>query len=332
MRIPFVHWTRNKEIDHIETISKDKPETIIAVSDVHLGYGDQEDQNGPHSNYDGFAGFLKQLGEEIDCDHLVICGDFLDLWRRDLLGVVIENTDMLNLLREVREKSIQLHFVVGNHDYHLRKFDWNIDRSDVDLQFHKGLKLIDSSTSQNIEYTFLHGDEFDKWQFKMLYDFLCMSNDFSGDLMEDVWQKYLRKTKRLGRIITYIIGNVWKRKARGKIMDPTGRKYLPAEDRFSDIVHILAECKKEGLNPRKRLPDLEKQAFKYAEKKGPLIFGHTHLPFVWHGKNSVANTGSWVFDSKKTKVTNSYLAIKQGTMELYSYSQGESKRLATLEF
>ena len=64
-----------------------KDEKIIAVSDVHLGYNE--------CNKNEFNSFINNIDEN-NCNRLVICGDFLDMWRRETVGVVLENIDKLN--------------------------------------------------------------------------------------------------------------------------------------------------------------------------------------------------------------------------------------------
>ncbi|MGP8331891.1 MAG: metallophosphoesterase, partial [Methanosarcinaceae archaeon] len=60
--------------------------TIIVVSDVHLGY--------KNCNKKDFNDFLDELNKRNDLNNIVICGDFIDMWRRDLVGVMLENADI----------------------------------------------------------------------------------------------------------------------------------------------------------------------------------------------------------------------------------------------
>ena len=91
---------------------------IIAVSDVHLGHvnaGRTEN----FSDKNNFISFLDSLAKRDDITDFVICGDLLDMWRRDMVGVTIENLDILNRFRTLQSK-MKIHYLAGNHDYHVR--------------------------------------------------------------------------------------------------------------------------------------------------------------------------------------------------------------------
>jgi len=84
---------------------------IIAVSDVHLGYSLSDKEN--------FGKFLDDLAKKGninkngDINHFVICGDLLDMWRRDMAGVTIENLDILSKLQNLKNlnPSIEVHYL-----------------------------------------------------------------------------------------------------------------------------------------------------------------------------------------------------------------------------
>lgn len=66
----------------------------VVVSDVHLGTED--------SNREKFADFIDNLGDDVE--HLVLLGDIFDLWRRDPIGVLLENVDIVQKLLELGAK------------------------------------------------------------------------------------------------------------------------------------------------------------------------------------------------------------------------------------
>jgi UDP-2,3-diacylglucosamine pyrophosphatase LpxH len=99
---------------------------IIIVSDVHLGY-DKSDKD----NFDRFIDSeLEKLDEN---DHLVLLGDIVDFWRKNSIDVTVEykketwkgeikTTNKEGLIIKKlydlkKKKRIQVHYVVGNHDY-----------------------------------------------------------------------------------------------------------------------------------------------------------------------------------------------------------------------
>ena len=95
---------------------------IIAVSDVHLGYLKEDDSKQSLSNKSGFCDLLRDIEARDDIDRLVICGDMLDMWRRDMVGVTIENLDVLNMLQSLSDKKkIKVYYLAGNHDTPLLK-------------------------------------------------------------------------------------------------------------------------------------------------------------------------------------------------------------------
>jgi len=84
----------------------------VAVSDTHLGF-DQYDN-------DAFRRFVKDfLCKQERIDHLILLGDFLDLWRRKNSKLIKENKEILKQLVELKgaDKIGEIHYVIGNHDY-----------------------------------------------------------------------------------------------------------------------------------------------------------------------------------------------------------------------
>jgi UDP-2,3-diacylglucosamine pyrophosphatase LpxH len=157
--------------------------TTIVVSDVHLGY--------KKCNKKDFNAFLEYLSKREDINHIVICGDFLDMWRRDLAGVVLENADIFDKLQNLQNKlqnlqkpGMTVDYVAGNHDYHVSKFK----NFGYQFAFHDELSL----TMDGIKYKFLHGYEFDRGQDKIYFDALCYSTDEVGDIADNAWEIYNR--------------------------------------------------------------------------------------------------------------------------------------------
>ena len=86
--------------------------TIIAFSDVHLGYEESDSAD--------FMEFLEYLEARDDIKHIVIVGDFIDLWRRDVVGLEFELSSYIEKLKKL-QKRCNVHYVIGNHDFHLRE-------------------------------------------------------------------------------------------------------------------------------------------------------------------------------------------------------------------
>ena len=87
---------------------------IIVTSDQHLGY--------VNSNADDFKDFLDYTSKRNDVQTLVLLGDLVDMWRRDVSGIFLEFSEIVDQLLKMRKsKAIQIYIVAGNHDYHLLK-------------------------------------------------------------------------------------------------------------------------------------------------------------------------------------------------------------------
>ncbi len=298
-----------------------RDENIIAVSDVHLGYRDKENKN-IKCNKKEFNNFINSI-KETECNRLVICGDFLDMWRRDPVGVILENVDTFNSLKELKEsKNISINFVVGNHDFYLRHFKEG-DYA-YDFSFDRSIKITDAN--ENREYWFLHGDKFDIIQNELFYDPLCLANDDVGQLAEMAWQIYLQGLswwKKIWKIITRFGQN---------LVEPV----KPAETRFeTDLLSLI--CNQPSNSPEitklldlVKFPDVERNAIEWAtnqEKLLTLTFGHTHKPFIHiEAGKSIANTGSWVNPTNPTP-PNTYVKITEFQQTLWSFKDNKHKKI-----
>ena len=150
----------------------------IVVSDVHLGT--------ELSNRDRFINFIENL--ENDVDHFVLLGDILDFWRRDPVGVLLENADIIQKLMSI-EPEINVSYIVGNHDFHLIRFPQSYFGAKFDLK--RDLSLEYGET----KYRFIHGHQIENKQFGTLKtyetfaDALCMAGDDVGKAADMIWEK-----------------------------------------------------------------------------------------------------------------------------------------------
>jgi UDP-2,3-diacylglucosamine pyrophosphatase LpxH len=238
----------------------------IVVSDVHLGI--------PDSNRDKFMDFIDNLGTDVE--RLVLLGDIFDFWRRDPVGVLLENIDIVQKLLSL-EPRINVHFVIGNHDFHLIKFP----RSYFGITFNLNYDL--SLEYGGTTYHFLHGYQLEHKRFgrsldiyEAFADKLCMAGDDVGHAADAIWN---------------VIGG-----GSSIVRERTNKIIQPPEDRdlgkLKDYAFDLVNPEGEGIY------------------KGEfLVYGHTHEPFLDDDKR-VANTGSWV------KPSASYLEIDAGGIQL----------------
>lgn len=222
--------------------------TILALSDVHLGFD--------RSEKDAFIDFLDWLAARTDISDLVIIGDFLDMWRRDLAGVVFENAEMLQTVAGLKSK-FKVHYVVGNHDYYLVE----LKNHEYQFDFTTSLEL----TQAGRKITFKHGWEFDPSMPEPVFEPFCKTTDDEGQRLSDAFD-YVTS------------GWSWWRKLReeSKLMDQLEEMLEPAESRLAKTVDII-----------------NRQACSSVKDGEVLVFGHTHRPFI-NKKENVANTGSWI--------------------------------------
>ncbi|HEY3421488.1 MAG TPA: metallophosphoesterase [Methanomassiliicoccales archaeon] len=262
----------------------------MVVSDVHLG-SDKCDKT-------AFNGFLNSLGEDNDLTDLVLLGDIVDMWRRDASGVFLENMDTVRIIKDLGNR-INVHWVAGNHDYHLLKLKNRAPHYNYPFEFHETLELTDGPHT----YRFMHGYEFeygDEIRFiKPILEMLChVMSDAEGVPEDEMWVS-----------ITKIMADI----------------------HYSAFSHLL-EGKDLTVNrrslhdtPAERLKDkLEKlEARSFDEIRGKagtvLVFGHTHHPFINIGE-SLVNAGSWVRDAEPH---NTFVVLEEGKPRLFVFGGRE---------
>jgi len=252
---------------------------IVVASDQHLGY--------TNSNAGAFSSFLDDLSRRSDVDTLVILGDFVDMWRRDVSGLFLEFNDILEKVLTLK-KQMKVYCVAGNHDFHLLK----LTEAGYPLTFLRELTL----QGDGVTYVLKHGWEFDPDQREPIMELLCYNlSDESGNVRSDVWEN-----------LTKVGGVV-------KSLQDLVDKHL-GQDKY--IQHLMAP-------PNVRLSgtysDVENKAISSVLPGQILVFGHTHHPFLSKSKN-VANSGSWVSDET---VTNTYVELEGTDVRIMSQGVGD---------
>jgi UDP-2,3-diacylglucosamine pyrophosphatase LpxH len=283
---------------------------IIAVSDLHLGYLKKDDKKQSLSNKSGFCDLLEDLDARDDINHLVICGDMLEMWRRDMVGVTIENIDVLNKLKSLSKK-IDVHYLAGNHDYHIR----HLKRSSYPFGFseckdpRKGIILKDGGKS----YVFKHGYDLEPGmaQSEHIFDLLCSTSDEAGEFksqiyssLGELWNQGKHKWESADFGFTEffaVVDKIWKPN------DKVKRKFLD-DNKISKNPHERMQTEK----------DFDFKALKeYLANEPTLVFGHTHKPF--HYEN-IINLGSWLITYP---IHSTYLEINDGQERLLVYPTGK---------
>lgn len=261
----------------------------IAVSDMHLG--------AEGSNRDRFINFIDNI--EDDVDRLVLLGDIFDFWRRDPVGVLLENIEIVGKLMSL-EPEINVFYVVGNHDFHLIRFPQSYFGVKFDIRYDLSLEY------GGTKYRFIHGHQLENKQFGTLEmyetfaDALCMAGDDVGKAADMIWKKIGEGGGILDMIRNFLGISMYSSNPRPKATLPWIR------ERIGEII----------LKPEERnLKKYEEYAIELIDEeyKGEfLIYAHSHEPFVKVEKN-IANTGSWVEGS------SDYLEIDARGVALKSY-------------
>jgi UDP-2,3-diacylglucosamine pyrophosphatase LpxH len=121
---------------------------VVAVSDVHLGTEKSEEA--------AFNEFLGSLPDDKELTDLVLLGDIVDMWHRDASGMFLENMDTIKTIRDLKSR-LRVHWVAGNHDYHLLRLKNRAPHYHYPFEFKESLELKDGSHT----YRFMHGYEFE---------------------------------------------------------------------------------------------------------------------------------------------------------------------------
>jgi len=146
----------------------------LFVSDIHLG------------NHKSQAGKLLEVLKDIECENLVIVGDFIDLtslkkkfyWNAD------HSTVIQKVLRASR-KGVKVTYILGNHDFYLRGLikDENINIGDITI-----CDEMYYETSKGEKIYICHGDQFDG--FIRLHPFLYVLGDWAYEFSFKINKAY----------------------------------------------------------------------------------------------------------------------------------------------
>ena len=264
---------------------------IVVVSDVHLGSDKCEKA--------AFNSFLKTLHEG-DATDLVLLGDIVDMWRRDASGVFLENMDTVDILKGLREK-LKIHWVAGNHDYHLLKLKNRAPHYDYPFEFHETLELVDGDHT----YVFKHGYEYEygnEMKFiRPVLEVLChVMSDAEGVPEDEMWVN-------ITKMMADLHYSAFSHHLEGKELTISHRSLHDSpEQRLKDK---LLKVEKRALDEVNGSPDRT------------LIFGHTHHPFI-NTEENLVNSGSWVNEATPH---NTYVELEKGRPRLFVYGGGEIK-------
>ncbi|HOT94150.1 MAG TPA: metallophosphoesterase family protein [Methanoregulaceae archaeon] len=244
---------------------------ILVASDLHAGH--------PDAAVPEFLRFLDAC-ESCGAETLVLLGDIFDLWRRKNGPLLVEHAGLLERLLHLGK--VDLHYVVGNHDYALLELAGRAGgRGPFPLK--KRLLIEDQGRTT----LFIHGYDLEVLgaleplsveAYEALSARMCAVGDFGGAAAGRLVELYSRGLDLVARRETLS---------------------RPAHERPTlDGAEALA------LSPARHL-------LLGMEVGDRLVYGHTHRPSV-SPDGLVANPGSWVHDGAAL----SYLRIEDDEVAL----------------
>ena len=244
---------------------------IVVVSDTHLG---TEDIGPGYANRGAFTEFLCYVRDELQPDHLILNGDIEDLWRRDMRSVTRDDFDVFAAFEECSDRGIDVHYVLGNHDWYARKDTAAGRRSFYETDYEPELVLEYGETT----YAFVHGHQFDPGQDPWYFDKLALvSDDVIGASFSQKWAMYTEARSYLSALKTAL--KLYRdRITRGKLADRITRM-----DRCQTACDAREQYREARRYVREE-PDVD-----------VICTGHTHHAAII-ADESVANSGSWVAD------------------------------------
>ena len=251
---------------------------VVVCSDQHLGYVNSKDHD--------FGNFLDYITKRNDTKTLVVLGDLVDMWRRDVSGLFLEYSGFIEKFLKIRKAGIKIFMVAGNHDYHLLRLQ------SPSYQFEFCQDLVLPSGIGGLTYVFKHGWEFDFAQQPLLMEALCHNmSDEAGDARSRIYNSLMILKDHISDLVNFHGGN------EGYV------KHLmtPPEERLKQY-----------------LTSVEAKACSSHDNNEILVFGHTHRPFVSDDKR-VINTGSWICEPQSNYIFNTFAELDGDQISLMHF-------------
>jgi len=271
-------------------------EVLYFVSDTHLGDGSGADQF-------RYPDQLLDLLERIEAEraaHLVLLGDFLELWACPLEGILLKHEPILRAVLRLAQRH-PVTYVVGNHDC----LPW--------YQY-LGARLGSIRITETFEYgrgslVAVHGHQFDPLNRVIVEE--------DGDI-KPPWTRQLVRLlgivqrvggSRTGEAITSL-GHWLGRLISGEA-EADGELPVP-------LIRLIRHLLERQAPGERGYPEgeswYEQGAFRYMRAGARyVLMGHTHHPVVrCYGGKQYVNTGSWVWD----RYPPTYARFAGGRLEL----------------
>lgn len=233
------------------------------ISDIHI-------RNAEESNSQKLLLFLRSLEDgSLPATHLFLVGDIFDLWIHNHRYFVDKFEKIVNAIKVIVAKGIEVHYFEGNHDLYLLRF-W---QQEVGVKVHEGPAFF------NIDNKIIRVEH--------------------GDFMnpEDKGYLFLRALLR-SQPMTFVAKNL-----PGSWIKWIGQKASTASRHYTSHQKAIAEAKAKEFMHSYAKRVIKEQPYDY------LISGHTHVRDIYSFKNEgkdvhSINLGSWFDDQKVLVIDN----------------------------
>lgn len=306
---------------------------IVVVSDVHLAEKPKDSENDRNVDLENllfeddrqFLDFLRyikthQLSEGGD---LVLLGDVVDFWRRDFAKALRECNVIFSELMNFDSNKVNIHYVVGNHDYYMLCLKDNLLNGPNFSNVAKSIRL--SSGDKN--FLFIHGYQLEtlanpyyksQTTYEGFAEQLCLCGDDIGSAANKLWElwnwwkgyRHLRNVKKNTKYLSLKRHPKNIIRALNSMMEKPGER-LKGRHKAGAIIEMLAGSESRGV-------------YLGMEEDEVLVFGHTHNPYQCPPENKmgairVVNTGSW---KKSPNDYYSFVMIDDGDVQFKEFKDG----------
>ncbi len=235
----------------------------IAISDVHLGWGEEEGE--------AFRDFLDEI-PDYKLDYFLILGDFFEFWRRSVPGPLLQFSDILSKLVALGKKTMLI-LLAGNHDWSFITMG-HPEYYPYPFNFREFFTI----RMDDFYFSFSHGHQFDpQCKHDRQNNAICHSNDEQGEKMSSTWER-----RGKAAIQTY------SRPLKTGV-DPA-RPYIPMH-----AISLLAYVQHPGLPSRvpSVLEIIRENARRSKRPNEFVVHGHTHRKYL-NIDEMYCDTGCWV--------------------------------------
>jgi UDP-2,3-diacylglucosamine pyrophosphatase LpxH len=150
---------------------------VVILSDCHVG--------SPEAN----IGALNKFLSCVQCDKLVLAGDFFDLWDMSAGDIRDRHAKTIGLVKKIIERGVLVEYLLGNHD------DDYLDHPVMGPEL-PVVKAVEFYTHSGKKVRVVHGDKYDHvyQRHRLLYKMLAWANKVSKKVLGLSFEDLSHKT------------------------------------------------------------------------------------------------------------------------------------------